>query len=194
MEWISFIREYMRMPRFVGAIVPSSKYLANKMIENIDFRQARYIVEYGPGTGVFTDMLLSHRKPETVILLVEYNQEFYDILKSKYRHEPNMHIIHDSAEHIDKYLIRHGITKVDYFVSGLPFASLPESVSSAILSKTRQYLQQDGKFITFQYTLLKKDLMKQFFGNIKVKREVRNLPPAYVFCCSRQSPNNESKM
>jgi phospholipid N-methyltransferase len=41
MEWISFIKQYVRMPRFGGAIVPSSKYLANKIIENIDFRHAR---------------------------------------------------------------------------------------------------------------------------------------------------------
>ena len=33
---ISFILQYIKKPRTVGAILPSSRYLANKMMENID--------------------------------------------------------------------------------------------------------------------------------------------------------------
>lgn len=185
MEWLSFMKQYLHMPRFVGAILPSSKHLANKIIEDIDFERAQFIVEYGPGTGVFTDQLLARRKKDTLVILVEYNYEFYQMLQAKYRHEPKLYMINDSAEYIDKYLLQFNIPAVDYFVSGLPFASLPAAVSSAILSKSRQYLKEDGKFITFQYTLLKMNLVKRFFGHISVKREIRNIPPAYVFSCSR---------
>lgn len=52
MYGLSFIKQYITKPRNVGAILPSSKYLANKMIENIDFETANYIVEYGPGTDI----------------------------------------------------------------------------------------------------------------------------------------------
>ncbi|WP_052339765.1 class I SAM-dependent methyltransferase [Gorillibacterium massiliense] len=193
MEWVSFIRQYAHRPRIVGAVAPSSKYLAGKMVEDIDFGHAEYIVEYGPGTGVFTEKLLAKRKPHTVIILVEYNSIFYSMLKEKYGREPNVHIIHDSAEHIDKYLAQYGISQVDYFVSGLPFASLSAAVSSGILAKSQQYLKEDGKFITFQYTLLKKGLISRYFGEIRIKREIRNFPPAYVFNCSAGVDNTEAK-
>lgn len=184
MKRLSFIKQYITKPRSVGAILPSSKYLADKMIEDIDFDHAKYIVEYGPGTGVFTEKLMKNRKKNTVILLFECNNEFYRMLNEKYKTEQNLHIINDSAEHIDKYLIQYSIPSIDYIVSGLPFASLPQSVSSAILCKTRKYLKEDGKFITFQYTLLKKNFIQLYFGDICIKREFRNIPPAYVFCCS----------
>lgn len=184
MERLSFIIQYITKPRSVGAILPSSKYLANKMIEDIDFDQAKYIVEYGPGTGVFTKELIENRKKGTVILLFEGNKEFCKVLKQKYNDEPNLHIINDSAEHIGKYLDRYTIPYADYIVSGLPFASLPYQVSLNILEQTQKHLKVDGKFITFQYTLLKKDFIGQYFNELSIKREIRNIPPAYVFCCS----------
>ena len=184
MKKLSFIKQYITKPRSVGAILPSSRYLANKMIQEIDFDYAKCIVEYGPGTGVFTEKLVKNRTKDTLILLFEYNYEFYKGLKEKYKNEQNMYIINDSAEYMDKYLNDYNIPRVDYIVSGLPFASLPQCVSSAILGKTRKYLNKNGKFITFQYTLLKKSFIKQYFSDICIKREVRNIPPAYVFSCS----------
>lgn len=190
MKRLSFIMQYILNPRTVGAVLPSSQRLAEKMITNIDFAKAQYIVEYGPGTGVFTDKLLKNRNKDTIILLIENNREFYDLLEEKYKEETNLYIINDSAENIDKYLKIYSIPCVDYVVSGLPFASLPVGVSSNILSKTRMILNQDGDFITFQYTLLKKGFINKYFKSISIKRELINMPPAYVFCCSNDTHVN----
>lgn len=183
MEVLSFIKQYIVRPRIVGAIMPSSEYLARRMIEDIDFNNAQYIVEYGPGTGVFTEQLLKKRNKNTVILLIEYNYEFYKLLIEKYKSENNLYIINDSAENVSKYLNEYSIPYVDYIVSGLPFASLPKKVSSTILDRTKTILKSSGKFITFQYTLFKKSFINEYFDNINIKREFRNIPPAYVFSC-----------
>ncbi|MCT4595453.1 MAG: SAM-dependent methyltransferase [Anaeromicrobium sp.] len=183
MKRLSFILQYILKPKTVGAILPSSTYLANRMMEGIDFHNARYIVEYGPGTGVFTDKLLKRRTKDTLIILLEYNHEFYLTLKEKYKNEENLYIINDSAENIDIHLKKHDIPYVDYVISGLPFASLPEKVSSEILAKTKLVLRKGGKFTTFQYTLFKKDFISMFFKNIHIERELINMPPAYVFIC-----------
>ncbi|MFB5760541.1 class I SAM-dependent methyltransferase [Paenibacillus medicaginis] len=185
MGGLSFLKQYITKPRTVGALLPSSKYLASKMVDNIDFNQASYIVEYGPGTGVFTEKIIKNRKESTIVLLFESNKTFYNLLKEKFEHERNLHIINDSAEHLEKYMIKYEMPWVDYFISGLPFASLPQSVSSNILRLTQMHLRQGGSFITFQYTLLKKDLIGHYFNKINIKRELRNIPPAYVFCCSQ---------
>jgi len=183
MKKISFIKQYLRHPKSVGAILPSSKYLANKMVEGIDFKNASCIIEYGPGTGVFTEKLLSRRRDNTIILLMELNDKFYNMLKAKFKNKENLFVINDSSENIDIYLNKYNIKSVDYIVSGLPFASLPEKISRNILNKTREVLKEDGNFITFQYTLFKKEFIKQYFKQINIKRELRNIPPAYVFNC-----------
>lgn len=184
MESLSFIKQYIKKPRTVGAILPSSQRLASKMIENIDFNKARYIIEYGPGTGVFTEKLVENRKKGTIILAIEYNIKFYKLLKEKYKHAEDIYIINDSAESIDKYLCKYSIPYADCVVSGLPFASLPKSVSDNILNKTINILKDDGRFITFQYTLLKKNLFGRHFDKVNIKREFWNMPPAYVLTCS----------
>ncbi|WP_458415139.1 class I SAM-dependent methyltransferase [Schinkia sp. CFF1] len=181
-----FFLQYMLNPRKVGAVYPSSGYLAEKMISSVCFDEANYIVEYGPGTGVFTEKILKYRKPATVVMLIENNIEFYRLLKEKYNNQKNLIIVHGSAEDIDSHLNEFNIPYIDYVISGLPFASLPKNVSEAILDKTQSILGSNGKFITFQYTLFKKAFISEFFKQIDVKREYRNVPPAYVFSCNNE--------
>ncbi|QZY53854.1 class I SAM-dependent methyltransferase [Crassaminicella profunda] len=186
MEVASFLKNYIKYPRMIGAICPSSKALANKMMEKINFENARCIVEYGPGTGVFTEELIKRKKKDTVLFVMELNDDLYDLLKFKYGHTKNVYIIHDSAEKVNKYINRFGFEYVDYIVSGLPFAAFPEDLSNDILTNTVKLLKKDGKFITFQYTLLKRNLMRKFFQEVSIAYEFRNIPPAFVFNCGRQ--------
>ena len=183
MSALKFIWQYIHKPRTVGAILPSSKYLAKKMSAKVDFEKAAVIVEYGPGTGVFTDEILSKRKPDTRLLLLERNPEFAKQLTKKYKNTQNMTVINDTAEQIGKYLNIHSIQKADYIFSGLPFASLPQDVSENILSETKKHLSENGKFITFQYTLFRKSLLSKHFCDISISHELRNIPPAYVLFC-----------
>ncbi|MFJ7953637.1 class I SAM-dependent methyltransferase [Lysinibacillus sp. NPDC096418] len=188
---ISFLLQFLINPKTVGAVLPSSNFLGDRMIEKIDFKEAKYIVEYGPGTGVFTEKLIKKRNPKTVLVLVENNKEFYSTLKEKYKEENNLFIVHESAEKIERYLREYGIPYVDYVISGLPFASLPKKVSNEILLNTTKILKEDGQFITFQYTKIKKAFFNQFFTKIDVKREYRNFPPAYIFSCTRLTNHTE---
>ena len=54
----SFIQQYWREKKMVGAISPSSPFLAEKMLEHIDFKNSTVLVEIGPGTGVFTKRII----------------------------------------------------------------------------------------------------------------------------------------
>ncbi|MFT8349848.1 class I SAM-dependent methyltransferase [Clostridium saccharoperbutylacetonicum] len=183
MKELSFVLQYIKKPRATGAILPSSNYLADKMIEDINFEQARCIVEYGPGTGIFTEKLLKNRQRNTTVMLFEYNCDFYNLLKDKFKNEENLIIINDSAENVGGYLEKYRISNVDYVVSGLPFASLPKEISENILKQTKIILKRDGKFVTFQYSRFKIKFIKKYFKYIDLKREFRNVPPAYVLNC-----------
>lgn len=181
---IKFLAQYIMHPRTIGAILPSSKRLSRKMIKEINFDNCNCIIELGAGTSVFTEEILNRRNVNTKIILIEYNTEFYKILKNKYDNIENMYIINDSAENIDWYIKKYSIDKVEYIVSGLPFASLPNDMSEAILNKSKSILGYKVIFITFQYTKFKKNLIKKYFKDIKINREVLNIPPAYVFMCT----------
>lgn len=185
---MSFIKQYLLHPRQVGAVKPSSKNLAKKMLLHVSFEKARCIAEYGPGTGVFTDEIIQRKKDETTFLIFEVNDDFYKNLKEKYENVPNTYVIHDSAQNIGLYLKKYNISKVNYVISGLPFASLPEDVSDAVLSECKKYLSSRGLFITFQYTLLKVKLFQRYFGIAAIEKENRNIPPAYVLNCRKRPP------
>jgi len=180
---LSFLLQYLFKPRTVGAVLPSSKYLAQKMVAGIDFEHAKCIIEYGAGTGAFTEKILQKRNAATTVIVFEMNSTFCQTLQEKYGSEPNVHIVNDSAQNVGAKLQEYGFEYADYIISGLPFASLPQDVSVAILAETKKYLKPTGAFITFQYTLLKMDFIGQFFDKIEIERELKNVPPAYVLRC-----------
>ncbi|MDE6785283.1 MAG: SAM-dependent methyltransferase [Ruminococcus sp.] len=177
---MSFLIEYIKHPRTIGAVAPSGNNLAEKMIEPIDFKSAEVIVEYGPGTGSFTKELMIHRKPETILILIEQNKNFCRELKKTFCNQTNIHIINGSAENVNLYLKKYGFEHADYIVSGLPFTSLPQETSENILKATKKAIGSKGRFITFQYSLVKRKFFERYFHISGLLHEVMNLPPAYV--------------
>ncbi|MEH6892439.1 rRNA adenine N-6-methyltransferase family protein, partial [Bacillus sp. JJ864] len=69
MKVLHFLSEYIKHPRTVGAAFASSKQLAKQMVSPINFEKAKCIIEYGPGTGVFTEQLIQHKHNDTVLLI-----------------------------------------------------------------------------------------------------------------------------
>ena len=104
-----FLLEYIKNPRYIGAVAPSGKQLASKMISEIDFEKAKCIIEYGPGTGAFTEKILSRVNNDTIVILIEINKEFYRMLKKLYGHKENVIILNESAEHINRILKKYYI-------------------------------------------------------------------------------------
>lgn len=180
-----FLKEYIKDIRNVGAIAPSSRFLARKMLKSIDFDTAKVIIEYGPGTGVFTNEIAGRIKPDTTLIVIETNPIFYQKLCEKYKSRKNIEIINASAADIHSLQKSRSLPAPDYIISGLPFAALPAHVSKKILRDTSKLLGNTGEFITFQYTLLKKPLLNSYFNSIIVSRELRNIPPAYILRCKR---------
>jgi len=178
-----FLSEYIKDIRRVGAVAPSSRFLARKMVASIDFTKANVIIEYGPGTGSFTEEIVKRMRPGTKLLALETNPSFVHELQQKYAHIEGVEIINASAEHADALRKKRSLPAPDYIISGLPFAALPAHVSQAILAATITLLEGKGTFITFQYTLLKRKLLESYFNDIEITRELRNIPPAYILRC-----------
>lgn len=176
-----FLKQFLKDPKKIGSIIPSTKSLGNSMIKDIDFSQNLIIVEYGPGTGIFTDLIVNKINDDSKLILIENNEEFFLLLNEKYKNKKNIIIIFDSAINITSIIKNtYNIDYVDYVISGLPFSSLPKIISQKIIKETKKVIGNKGVFITFQYSKFKEKLFRKYFDNIIYKRVIKNIPPAYV--------------
>ncbi|WP_139920887.1 class I SAM-dependent methyltransferase [Hymenobacter sp. DG01] len=183
-----FVEEFFRNPATVGSLIPSSPALTSKVMEPIDFATASCIVEYGPGTGVFTDVLMGRRRPETTLVLIEANRRFAQLLRQRYAGHAGVHVVHGSADKTGQYLQELGVGQVDYVVCGLPFSSLPRRLGWRILEHTAQLLGPEGRLVLFQYSLQNKRLFERFFRPLQEEHVLLNLPPAYVLTYAPTPP------
>lgn len=180
-----FLKEFFKEKKTVGAISPSSKHLGKKMLENIDFKKTKIIVELGPGTGVFTRMLTSKLADDGKILLFELHDGFYENLKKEFSHDKRVIIINDSAENIGKHLKEHNLNQVDVVLSSLPLTNFNNKLVMGILKQSHQYLKQSGLYIQFQYSLNAQKALKKVFNTVRISFTPRNIPPAFVYTCTK---------
>jgi phosphatidylethanolamine/phosphatidyl-N-methylethanolamine N-methyltransferase len=168
----------------VGAVFPSSRFLADKMLNHLPLKQAKVIVELGPGTGVFTERILKKMGEDSHLVVIELNDAFYLQLKQKFQHE-RCHIIHGSATDIKSILSNLGFEKANLIISSLPLAMIPKEVGAEILKESVNSLEVGGKFLQYQYSLQSMKNLKFHFKNVKLNFTPLNFPPAFIYTCSK---------
>jgi phosphatidylethanolamine/phosphatidyl-N-methylethanolamine N-methyltransferase len=183
-----FARNFIRHPLSVGTFAPSSSYLVRRVLEQADFSRARVVVEYGPGLGTISGALLERLRSDAHLLLIETNPEFVECLQEQFR-DHRVIVERGSAAEVSTLLARHGLARADVIVSGIPFSTLAPGVRDQILEHTADSLQDDGRFVVYQYT---KAVLRHLGGRFRVARhstEWRNTWPAQVFDCRKpQAP------
>lgn len=153
------------------------------MLDVARVEQAQVIVEFGPGTGVFTDEIVRRMRPDARLLVFEVDPQFVADLRARIS-DPRVVILAESADTVGQQLERLGLPAIDCIVSGLPFTSLPRPLTHAILQATRAALRPGGVFVTYQYTPMLRALLSSYFPTTRISRFVlRNIPPALVFEC-----------
>lgn len=181
----NFRKQFWKDKKMVGAMVPSSKYLASKMLENVDFTKVKTIVELGPGTGVFTDEIIEHLTPDAQLFVFELNDNFFNALEERIKDE-RVHIIHDSAEHINVHLAKHDLENVDVVISSLPLAVFSPDLRQSVLDASYDILKDSGKYIQFQYSLQARKMLKARYPKVNISFTPLNFPPAFVYTCKKK--------
>jgi phospholipid N-methyltransferase len=177
-----FFSEFLKQGKNIGAIAPSSKFLVKKMVDPINFENVKCIVEFGPGTGIITLELLRRMPTDSILLAFEINTEFCDTLNQI--KDSRIKIICDSAEKLEIYLSKYNIKEVDYIVSSLPFAMIPNQIVDSILNIAIKVLSKKGAFIQYQYSLNAYKKLKTIFKNVDLNFTPMNIPPAFIFICT----------
>ena len=185
MKKITFLKESLKNLKTVGTVTRSSKYACKAMIAPVNFDNANVIVELGAGDGVITEHIIKAMKPDSILLSFEVNPLFCE--KIREINDSRLHVIEDSAEHLEKYLKKHNIKEIDYVISAIPFVSLPDELGYSIVGECKNFLKEGGLFIQIHYSLLAKKIYQRVFGNVKVNFEPLNIPPAFVLISTKKS-------
>lgn len=175
-----FLREFIKNPKTVGSIIPSSSKLVHSMLKHIDFSHDITIVEFWPWVGNFTKEILKRASKNSQILVFEVQDNFVEELKKI--NDSRITVIHDWAENIGKYLWDK---KADVIISGLPFGSLPKDITKNILSQAHKHLKLNWMYIQFQYFLQNKKDIFNTFKNHSISWQPVNFPPAFIYKCHK---------
>jgi phospholipid N-methyltransferase len=181
---IHFLKEGLKNLRTVGTLTRSSKYLCQLIVDQIDFQQAQVIIELGAGDGVITKFILRNMKPDARLFVFELNDKFCRQLRDI--HDERLVVIEESAEFQQEFLRSHGYDKVDFVVSAIPFVVLPNALARKIVTTSKTLLKSGGQFIQVHYSLALKNFYNEMFGNVAVKWEPLNVPPAFILTCEKR--------
>ena len=182
-QTLLFARNFLKHPKMLGSIIPSSRFLVNHLLDLIDFERARFIVEYGPGIGNITKQVLARMHPDARLVAIEMNADFVDYLKEELR-DPRLHVIRGSAEEVSSVLASLNLAHADYIISGIPYSTMPAPLRSRILEESRRVLHPEGAFVVYQFTRTVLPYLEPIFGRVDQDFEPLNILPARLFYCT----------
>jgi phospholipid N-methyltransferase len=209
-EHLVFFGRFVRDPRTIASVVPSSRYLATAMVAPIDrCRKAGVqddaerpltIVELGAGTGAFTRLIADRLCSSDRFLGVELDPVFADGLRLDW---PHLDFACASAESLRALVDERHIVGVDHIVSGLPFAAQRTQTTRQILDAVAAVLRPKGTFTTFHYVhsyrmplaiefRIAMNALMHSTPSIRVVK--RNLPPALVLSWINRRPANSRSL
>jgi phospholipid N-methyltransferase len=183
-QW-QFLRGFIKHPKMVGSIIPSSRILISKMLAPVDWANTKVFVEYGPGVGTFTRPILDLLGPDATLMTIDTNPDFTAYLKESID-DPRLVAVTGSAAEVEKILADRGLGKADYVLSGLPFSTLPPGVGQAIAKATAAVIRPGGAFLIYQFSPKVRDFIAPFFERIERGFEWVNVPPATLFWAYRE--------
>ncbi len=179
---VSLLKEFL-FDKKVGSVFPSSLKVVDYTCKLINFNKKLIIVEYGPGTGVFTKEILKKMNSKSKLIVVETNLKFVNLLKNI--EDKRLVVINDGVSNIKEILKKLKIKDVDYFISGVPFYMINDIEKDKIIKDTYNLLDKNGIFIVYQFRKLVLKNLKEYFSDIKYHRKLFNIPSLIIFECRK---------
>lgn len=178
-----FLRQLIRNPVQTSAILPSSGFLARAMVAGLGPNSGR-VVEFGPGTGVFTRAILKAGVRPQDLVLFEMNPDFADHLRRQF---PDVTVHIAGAQDAPK----HCAEGVGTVISGLPLLSMPTDIRRAIVGGAFNILRWGGAMMQFTYGP-NPPLDDASFTALGLTHQRKtkiwlNMPPATVYAFQRRS-------
>lgn len=178
--WGVFLEGFFRNPVMVGSVVPSSRFVINRMLSRVDWANTKLFVEYGPGVGTFCQPVLDRLPRDGMMIVIDTNPLFIDYLRRTITDSRFVAVLGSAAD-VEEIVRAHGHEKADYVLSGLPFSTLPPGVAPAIAAATYRVIRKGGAFLVYQFRPKAKSFMARHFTRIDDAIEPLNVPPCFMW-------------
>jgi phosphatidylethanolamine/phosphatidyl-N-methylethanolamine N-methyltransferase len=178
-DGIAFFLGFVRHPRLVGSIVPSSRFLTRRLASFVTASKARVVVELGPGVGGTTRAILDALPEQGRLLAIEINPDFTARLRSE--RDPRLIVHSGCAERTREALDEHGLAAPDLVISGIPFSTMPDGLGHSILHAIWSCLRPGGRFVAYQWTTSVARLGRDLFGKPETDLALLNVPPMRIY-------------
>lgn len=182
-----FFKEFLRHPLQIGSVIPSSRFLEQRVVETAKVRSARFIVELGPGTGGITRAVLAAAGRDFRLLSIEINPNFHAFIKNIQDSRFTAHL--GDALQLRKIISQYSLGSPDAIISGIPFSTMSEKCGSRIIQSVFDVLEPGGSFVAYQLSSRVISLCRPVMGEGEIVQEFFNIPPMKV-CCWRKNNGN----
>ncbi|MEK8131862.1 rRNA adenine N-6-methyltransferase family protein [Paenibacillus filicis] len=177
-----FLQKFIQSPKQIGSVIPSSRHLALRMLDAVDFKQDLHIAELGSGTGAITQHLNRITTPGSQVFLFEKDPQLRADLA---KHYPGYHPCAE-ATGLRSAIQERGVDQLDCIISGLPYFNFPQHLRDALMEQISVSLKPNGQFIAFQYSLQMKEQFSRYLEVEAIQWTWMNVPPAFVYICRKR--------
>lgn len=181
MNKIDFLQSFLRSPLEVGSIIPSSRFMVQKVVKHVAKENPKTIIELGAGTGVFTRELNKLFGSNHSFIVFEKDEKMRSELINEFPHLT----IHSDALTLPALIDNKDIEQVDCIVCGLPFSLFPKSKTEELFKKIHDVLKPQGTFIMYQYSTHMKGRLINLFNEVSTEIVFLNIPPTVVYFCKK---------
>lgn len=179
-----FLKNWLDKPLVTGAVSPSGKALARMMARYVDPSEPGLVLEIGPGTGPVTEALLERGVAPERLVLVEFNEEFADLLEKRF---PGVTVHRGDAYAVAQRLAGRLDQPLTATVCSLPLLTKPVRQRVRLLDDCLRMSRPGAPFIQFTYGLVP-PIPREAIGLTTAAGSPRvwlNLPPARVWIYRR---------
>ena len=162
------LKKFIKDPKNIGAITPSSNRSAKKIAELVNLKSTKNIIEIGGGTGALSQYIKNKN-----LTIIERDKDLYEILKRKYQ---NHNIVYNCGLEYLKKNVRE-----EYgLVISIPM--MKSDVKLNLINMINQHLSENKIqwFIILGYRYFNQ-FQPLGFKNKERHLVINNIPPAFIW-------------
>ncbi|MGL4406540.1 MAG: phospholipid N-methyltransferase PmtA [Notoacmeibacter sp.] len=184
---IRFFKGWMKNPKNVGSVIPTSDLMARRMASVIDLGSGLPVLELGPGTGVITRAILQRGVKPDQLYCVEYSPEFAKKLRQDFS---GVTILEGNAFDLETTLGKANDLTFDCVVSALPLLSFPKEIRTRLISDLLSRVPVGRPVVQFSYGPLSPVPPMPGVTVRHLEFVFRNVPPAQIWTYRRTKENS----
>lgn len=175
----AFFQEFLKHPLQIGSIIPSSRFLEQRILGASAIASATTVVELGSGTGGTTRAILDAMPKDARLLSIEINPHFHTLVSGIEDERLIAHL--GSACELKTIMSMYGLDAPEVVISGIPFSTMNNSDGAQVIAAISSQLAPNGRFVAYQVSRQVATLCRPILGPERVAMELLNIPPMRVY-------------